>query len=270
MLMLKEKKSAVKHAMIAMAGMVFASGPVLASSYDMGEILHDISAPAADGNIVEEFEGNPTFYQLTGQSAFLQSLQSSGSSGGQLDGASGFGFINFVEAFPPVDFEDYLTYAYFGVIELVGTNFSNDEVVLTQSVVVGFRDGAANDPVGQSFFDVFGLDLSVVLNKMTTEFDSAEFFALMNLINNNSDNQATTGLFNVTIDPNTMIGISEPVRSGEELRLIAFVGGGNSDLGVNVGRIDFTQSRITIIPEPTSALLLAGMGSMLLLRRRMA
>ncbi len=255
------KSTALGAAITAVAGIGFAATPVLASSYDFGEILHDINTST------EEFEGNPTFYRLTGQSAFLQFLQNSGSSGGQLDGAIGFDIINFIEAFPPIDLEEYLTYGYFGVIELVGTDSNDDEVVITQSVVVGFRGDAVNDPVGQSFFDVFNLDLSVVLNKLTTEFDSDEFFDLMGFVSSNFDNQATTGLFNLLIDPNTNTGISTPVRPGEELRLIAFFGG-NGDQGVDVGRIDFTQSRITTIPEPTSALLLAGMGSMLLLRRR--
>lgn len=246
------------------------TSPTQASiTYDEGNLFYGLYDPADDYGIDIEFDGKPTYYRLTGQSAFLQALEFYGTSGGQLDGAVGGDLITFTEVFPPTDLTEYLTYAYFGVIELVGTDGSDNEVVLERSLVVGYREPA--DVVGQSIFDLFGYERSAIVDALTTAFDSDEFFDIMSLVSNDPATNAQTGLLTLTLDPDVFV--SDPpvhIRSGEGLFLVAFFGGAEGDLGVEVGSIGYTVTRITIIPEPASATLLGGLGLLLLTRRRRA
>ncbi len=259
-------------ARVIVAGVVGFAGawtsPAQASTtYDEANLFYGLYDPSDDDGFDIEFDGNPTFYRLTGQSAFLQTLEFYGTSGGQLDGAVGGDVITYTEAFPPTDLTEYLTYAYFGVIELVGTDSNLNEVVLERSLVVGFREPA--DAVGQSIVDLFGYERSVIVDALTTAFDSDEFFDIMSMVSNDPATNAQMGLLTLTLDPDVFV--SDPphhVRSDEGLFLVAFLGGAEGDLGVEVGSIGYTVTRITIIPEPASATLLGGLGMWLLARRR--
>lgn len=256
---------------IGVAGIAAAwTSPAYAfSTYDQGNLSYGLYDPFDDDGLDILFDGNPTFYRLAGQSAFLQSLEYYGTSGGQLDGAVGDGLITFTELFPPSALTEYLTYAYFGVIELVGIDGSDNEVILERSLVVGYREPF--DAVGLSVFDLFGYERSEIVDALTTSFDSDTFFDIMSLVSNDPATNSATGLGTVTLDPNVVV--TDPpvhIRGDDGLFLIAFLGGPSGDLGVEIGSIGYSVTRFTIIPEPTSATLLGGLGLTLLARRRRA
>ncbi len=171
-------------------------------------------------------------YHLRGQSAFLQTRTSSGTSGGQLDGVeSGGATIQFNEAFPPPTLSDYLGFAYFGILETL----DDSDAVIDTSLIVAFDSGSG---VGQAISDTFPYNEATLVNALTTSFDSAEFLDMLGLVPSNA-----TTLGDIAVPP---IG-----RPGTVLNLVAFTGGLNGDLGVTVGTLG-----MSVVPEPATCLLL--------------
>lgn len=176
-------------------------------------------------------------YQLSGQSAFIQTRTDSGTSGGQLDGVqSGGTAISFTELFPPASLADYLGFAYFGIMQ---TRDIFDDVI-DSSLIIAY---AAGSGVGQTVGDTFPYTEAELVSALTGSFDSPEFFDMLDKVPTNA---STLG--EITIPP---IG-----RPGTELDLVAFIGGPDGDLGVKVGTLG-----VTVVPEPSTIglSLIAGM-----------
>lgn len=259
--------------LIVLAAVTAVSIPSMATAavvQDLGVLSHDIGDPEDDNFNPILFEGNPTFYQLAGQSAFIQSRATSGTSGGQLDGATGLGEILFVEAFPEPLLTDYLTYSYIGILNLMGTDTNNDPVLINQSIVIGYNPNALTSGLGVRVEDLFPYTEADLVSAFVTQVDSPQFLDMaFTRVGGQPDTSAETKLLTQTIDL-TLPFQTPPVdvELGQELTLVAFVGGLDGDLGVDIGRLEFGINRqTTIIPEPASFALLV-LGGLALLRSR--
>jgi hypothetical protein len=247
------------------------ASPAAASTFDSVQIGHEIDDPVdSNGNPVL-FDGNPTLYQLAGQSAFIQTRTSSSTSGGQLDGAAGFGFIEFTEVFPPALLTDYLSFSYLGVVDLNGTDLNGDPVLLDRSIVIAYRVGVAEGMLIEDLFPAY--TESALVSAFTTVFDSPEFLDMaFSQVGGQPNTSGLMTLADVQCSP-LICNVPNVVQYGEALDLIAFIGGPNGDEGVRIGRIYSSASRITmVVPEP-STLALFGVGALGLLlvgRRRAA
>jgi len=171
-------------------------------------------------------------YRLRGQSAFIQTHTSSSTSGGQFDGVVSPGTsISFTEVFPPPTLADYLGFAYFGILQTLD---EFDEVIDT-SLVVAFDAGAG---VGTLIGDTFPYDEATLVSEFTTSFDSPEFLDLLDQV---PANDSTLGI--TWVLPRFAVGL--PVD------LVAFIGGNDGNLGVDVGSLN-----VNVVPEPSSLSLL--------------
>lgn len=243
--------------------------PAFSLSIDNVEIRHDIfqAVDANDDPIL--FAGNPTFYRLVGQSAFIQTRTSSSTSGGQLDGATGFGLISFTEVFPPTSVTDYQTFSYLGVVELDGTDGNGDPVVIDRSIVIGFLPGIA---AGLRIEDLFaGYTESVLVDAFVNSSDSPEFLDMaFNRVGGQPDTSGTMGVFETDCHFTNLCDPATQLQLEVELDLIAFVGGVDGDLGVSIGNLGASVLRsnnVGPVPEPGTALLM-GSGLALLAARR--
>ncbi len=238
--------------------LLLTAAPALATSIDSMQITHDLAEPVdANGDPVT-FDGNPTQYRLGGQSAFIQSRTSSGTSGGQLDGAAGFGDIHFIEAFPPALLSEYQTYSYLGIVGLDGTDANGDPILLDQSLVIAFQPGVAEGLRVEDLFPAY--TESGLVAAFTTQFDSPEFLDMaFGLV---GGQPSTSGRMSVN-ETDCSFQFTCPgatqIQSGETLDLIAFVGGPNGDQGVVIGTLAFgmTRSLNLPVPEPTPLALFA-------------
>jgi hypothetical protein len=197
--------------------------------------------------------GDPdTYFQLAGQSAYLQFLSGSSTSGGQLDGVSGpgGGSIVYTEVFPPSNLTDYQTFAYFGLVE---TRSFFDDAVLSTNFVVALLPSFAPAP-GQTFADVFSFLSSTedeVVTALSTSFDSPEFFAVMTEVANLSGGRGD-------------IALPQLGRPGHTMDLIAFLPGSNGNEAVGIGTLG---TSVAVVPEPATPIL-AALATLGLLRRR--
>jgi hypothetical protein len=236
---------------------------------DRGEIFVRFSVPQDESSNEVTFDGNPTFYRLRGQSAFIQSRTASGTSGGQLDGAVDLDTITFFEAFPETNLSDYLTYSYLGIVELVGNNTVGDEVILDTSLVIGFNGSSAASATGVTADSLYPYDEATLVDRFTNSFDSPEFLDMaFSQVGGQSATMAEIQLWSQTIDPDVIV--QDPatlVRTGEQLTLIAFIDGQDGTLGREIGDVNFSMTRVTTIPEPAAALLGLAMPALLLRRR---
>jgi hypothetical protein len=237
----------------AAAAVLMLASPALALTLDLAALRHDIFDPVDSNGDPVEYDGNPTYYQLAGQSAFIQTRANSGTSGGQLDGATGTGFIQFTEVFPPALLGDYLTFSYIGVVELQGTDVNGDPILLDQSIVIAFRPGTI--AAGTRIEDLFpSYTESALVTAFTTQFDSPEFLDMaFTQVGGQPD---TSGLIHtLTSDCHNQntVACDTPItqQAGEYLDLIAFIGGTNGDEGVAIGTLDFSVTRVfNLVPEP--------------------
>jgi hypothetical protein len=196
----------------------------------------------------------PERSSLRGQSNFFQTRTDGGTSGGQLDGVSFPGAsIQFTEIFPPPSIADFLQFGYFGLME------TRDEAgaVIDTSLVVALRqqplDRGFTPGVGQSIQDIFAAlvyNEAQLVDAMSNEFDTDEFFALGNEVGGSAIGRGD-------------IGIPSIARPGETLNLIAFIGGDDGVLGVDVGDIG-----VIVTPTPGATALLGLSGAAMLRRRR--
>lgn len=184
-------------------------------------------------------------YELTGQSAFIQYRSFDSTSGGQLDGASSPGAsISFTEFFPPPSLSDYLTFAYFGRVHTL-----DQTLAITDTSFILAMPASVMTP-GMKVEDIFPSYNEATLVSALGTNDSAEFLDLLS-------NQVPNTLYlHGTFD------IPALNLVGDELELVAFIGGVNGDEGVSIGKMT-----VTVIPEPASLILLAG-GSLLMISRR--
>ncbi len=203
------------------------------------------SAASADViNIGVHLDGPETGqYQLTGQSALFKSDTSGVSTGGQLDNlTSGDSSIGYEEVFPPATLDGYLNFGYLGRINTLDDN----DQILDTSFVMAFRSGeGVGHRIGDYLPDLTEAQLVLALGS----FDTPEFFQALDYA---IDNDPARGV--IAVDP---IG-----RPGDTLILVAFIGGDDGDLGVQVGTLTYT----VVAPAPGAASLIAG--SMLLVGRR--
>lgn len=230
------------------------------SHHTLGRIVAPLAVIAAiAGSASAQFEVtidvsfSPEQSSLRGQSNFFQTRTDSGTSGGQLDGVGFPGTtIQFTELFPPPSIADFLQFGYFGLME---TRDGKDQVIDT-SLVVALRqqplDRGITPGVGQTIQEIFD---SLVYNEaqlvdaMSNEFDSEEFFALGDQVSNSALGRGD-------------IGIPSIARAGETLNLIAFIGGDSGELGVDVGDLG-----VIVTPTPGAAALF-GLSGVAMLRRR--
>jgi len=252
-------------AAVAVAISLGTASPAAAFNIDRVGVTHDIAEPLLNGSPLL-FDSNPTFYQLAGQSALMQTRASSSTSGGQLNGAKGFGSIEFTEVFPPAQLSEYQTYSYIGVVELHGTNSGGDDVILDRSIVIAFRPNVAE---GQKIQNLFpgspNYDEATLVNQFTTQFDSSSFLDMA--FNRVGGQPNTSGRMSVNFTDchNTLVCDGQTqVQFEEVLDLIAFSGGDNGDEGVWIGSLGMGMTRmlnVGPVPEPeTYAMLLAGLG----------
>lgn len=197
-----------------------------------------------------------TYFQLTGQSAYIQFRPTSRTSGGQLDSSRGpgTGSIVFTEFFPPDDISDFLAFAYFGLVQ---TRSSLDDSVIDTSFVfasVPFAASRSPVPTGTVFQDFFpSYTESEVVDALQNSFDSPIFLDLLGTqIPSLANGQGT-------------IAIPEIGRPGDTMDLIAFIGGNDGSSGFRIGTLGTT---VALVPEPSSALLAACAAIGLLRRRR--
>lgn len=223
--------------------------PAAAITLDYGGIYHDIYEPLDTNGDSLLFDGNATFYQLAGQSAFVQTRTSGSTSGGQLDGATGFGDIPFIEVFPPTLLSDYVSFSYIGVVDLHGTDSNGDPVVLDRSVVIAFQPLVAEGLRIDQLFPVMYSEATLV-SQFTTLFDSPEFLDMaFNQVGGQANTSGTLGV-NVTDCHNTFVcdGPTQ-LQFADTLDLIAFIGGVNGDEGVLIGTIESGLTRQLNVPS---------------------
>lgn len=230
------------------------------SHHTLGRVIAPLAVIAATaGSASAQFDVTinmgftPELSSLRGQSNFFQTRTDGGTSGGQLDGVGFPGAtIQFTEVFPPPSIADFLQFGYFGLME---TRDDAGEITDT-SLVVALRqqplDRGIAPGVGQTIQDIYE---SLVYNEaqlvdaMSNEFDSEEFFALGNEVGGSAISRGN-------------IGIPSIARPGETLNLIAFIGGDSGELGVDVGDLG-----VIVTPTPGAAALL-GLSGVAMLRRR--
>lgn len=195
----------------------------------------DLGVPAGGGT-----------FQLTGQSAYVESQVSSGTSGGHLDGfVSGTDTITFPEFFPPDSIADYISFSYFGRID----TYDDAGGLVDTSIVLALQSGVGEGAFVESFFPVNQYPEAAMVSAFASH-DSVEF---LNILGEIGDVGEAKGEFTIP-----SIG-----RVGTTLDLIAFIGGANGDEGVKVGELSVTK-----IPEPTALFLFSVTGGLALLRRR--
>lgn len=258
---------------LAAALVALASSPALALDIDFATIRHDLDAAVDNDGVPIEFDGNPTFYRLAGQSAFMQQRTNSGTSGGQLDGAIGFGLIDFTEVFPPVLITDYLTYSYLGVVELAGTDVNGDEVILDRSIVIAFQPGIAEGQTIESLFAGSGYTESILVDAFTNSFDSPEFLDMaFNRVGGQPNTSGNMGVFQADCQFTNVCDPLTQLQLEETLDLVAFFGGANGDEGRLIGALGFSVGRqLNVIPEPGTALMLGlGLGWLSVRRKNAA
>jgi hypothetical protein len=180
---------------------------------------------------------------LVGQSAFITTRTSSGTTGSPLDFVSPPGeFIEYQEIFPEDSLEDYLTFGYFGVLE------TSDGANQVLNFVSTFLPGAYDGDTTVSFF---GFDDAVALAQtFNTSFDSPEFLDTISFF------------FNST---NTVMGdIALPTldipRIGQTLDIVAFIGVSNK--AIKIGELS-----VAVIPEPSTLALVGVIAVGLAMRR---
>lgn len=237
----------VRSTLTAIALSCMLSG--VARADDFGTLVVTLNSP-----------GGTDFYRLRGQSAFIETVTTGVTSGGQLDNITTPGnIIGFPQVFPQANTTDYLTFAYFGLIERVdpGTNLldESDDMVIDTSAIVALRSG---NGVGVTLDSLFGgsqpTDEASVVTALSTSFDGPVY---QNLFDQVQGASIANGVISVPQEP----------RIGDTLRLIAFIGGNDGDLGVDVGSL--TDSLERVVPEPASLSAIAG-ASLLAVRRRRA
>jgi hypothetical protein len=215
-------------------------------------VVLSISAAASADEVtidvaLDQPGGASSSYSLVGQSAFAQFRTTGSTSGGQLDGVSTPGAsITFTEVFPPPALDDYLTFAYFGLIE---TRDDNGDLVDT-SLVVAFQPNVADGLPITDFFPTY-TEAELVAG-MSGSFDSPEFLYLLGDISSRIETVGT-------------IGVPPLARVGDTLDLIAFIGDVGGDRGVKVGTID-----VNVVPEPGTFALVAFPLALMAMRRRRA
>lgn len=228
-----------------LAALAFVASAALASSasafVDNVSITGSLDAP--DG---------AEYYELVGQSAYIQYRTSSSTSGNHLDliQSGGFG-IAYAEIFPETNLTDYLTFGYFGIVNTHGSSRALN-VIADTSLVVAMQPGIGE---GQTFdsFNTPGYDEATLVAAMTGGDDSAEFLAVLESY---SDNASLLGT----------IGLPQEAIVGDTLDLIAFIGGPNGDLGVKIGELSTSITRE--VPAPGAPALLAIAGCIGIRRRR--
>jgi hypothetical protein len=220
---------------------------------DVGTIGVSLDFPGEPGPV-----GTTSYYRLAGQSVFFTQRTNGGTSGGPLDGVTSFDSatsvheITSVEGFPETILTDYLRFGYFGVLETVVPDGSGGETVVDTSLIIatqfGFGEGLAVE-------DIFPtLTEQTLVNALVNTFDSAEFFAALDVANGNVNLSGVTGL--------TLAGTGL-VRQGDSLTLYGFIIESEDtevgDRAQEIGFIDYGMVRI-VIPEPSGlgALALAG------------
>ncbi len=238
--------------------------PAAAIDYDSAAIFHDIGDPLDANGDPLLYDGNPTYYQLAGQSAYIQTRASGGTSGGQLDGATGFGQIDFTEVFPPALLTDYQTYSYIGVVDLQGSDSNGDPVVLDRSIVIAFQSGVAEGLRIDQLFPVAYTEATLV-TQFTTLADSTEFLDLaFNQVGGQTNTSGNLSVLYTDCHNTFVCDGPTQIQFGDTLDLVAFIGGTNGDEGVVIGRIDSGLTRqlnVGPVPEPeTYAMMLAGLG----------
>lgn len=242
---------------------------VHADSLDIFFLRHDIYEPVDELGNSSSDPNN--FYQLEGQSAYIQSRLNSGTSGGQLDGATGLGEIQFFEVFPPASLYEYQTYSYIGVVKTFGYDGNGDPgAVVDLSIVIGFLD--ATNVIGQTINTLFpsanagtGYDEATLVTQFTMAFDSPEFFDMaFGQVGGGSNTSAAIHVDETDCHFTNFCDPAMNVQAGEQLQLVAFVGGANRDEGVMIGTLETYMIRynnLAPVPEPeTWAMLLAGLG----------
>lgn len=221
----------MRSVLVAVAALMISA----AASADLVTIDVSLDSPGEAGGM----------YQLVGQSAFVQVRTASSSSGGLLDGVTTGGTsISFEEGFPPPTLDDYLSFAYFGLIE----TYDASDVLLDTSLVMAFQPGSGVTLITDVFPTYTEAELVLA---MSSSFDSTEFFSILDNIGSQA---STIGVIAVPPIP----------RAGETLDLLAFTGGVGGDESFTVGTIS-----MTVVPEPgTLALVLFPALAMLRRRRR--
>lgn len=201
------------------------------------------------------FEG---YYDLVGQSAYIQQRTNSGTSGGQLDLVqSTVGFVvSYTEIFPEAVLTDYLTFGYFGVVdthELVEIGLRADFVdqIIDTSIVMALQPGVGEGQTVENF-NTPGYDEATLVAALAGGFDSPEFFAVLDSYGDQSEHFGT-------------IGLPQAAVVGDTLDLIAFIGGPNGDEGVKIGEVSTRIERVVPSPGATAILGLAGIAA---IRRR--
>jgi hypothetical protein len=229
-------------AVVVSAGL---AAPALASFQDNVTIFGELYAPDA-----------AEFFELAGQSAYLQQRTSSSTTGGQLDGLSTGGFaIGYAEVFPEANLTDYLTFGYFGVVNTYASNGDEEEPligIVDTSIVFAMQPGVGE---GQTVdqFTINNYDEATLVAAFTGSFDSPEFLDVLGTHGNFSE------LFGT-------IGLPQESIVGDTLDLIAFIGGPNGDEGVKIGELNTSIERI--VPAPGAAALFTLAGLVGISRRR--
>ena len=223
-------------AVVVSAGL---AAPALAFQ-DNVTIFGDVYAPASGD-----------FFQLAGQSAYVQQRTNGGTSGGQLDGITTGGFsIGYVEVFPEAILTDYLTFGYFGVVNTFAVNGDPEEPlagIVDTSIVMALQPGVGEGQTVQNF-NTPGYDEATLVAALTGSFDSPEFFAVLGSYGDQSEHFGT-------------IGLPQESIVGDTLDLIAFIGGPNGDEGVKIGEINTSIEREVPSPGATALLGLAGIAA---------